>query len=276
MLSSSLIRSFAQNLSQQSSRNTWVLKRVFTPEVTPPGGIQKNPNDHHDFQKYETVEYETLKKAGPLRIILLEDVEGIGHQFDVVNVDRMRARTDLLLSRKAVYASPFDLKYYADMKEKMADELAARVRIPYELLVVGRDLQKMVVPIKVNVDNAWTIERKLVKVSLRQQGVFVDENTIFLPPKAISGPNFDIEAKLFRFYIVINKQYIVPMIGRISHISVDESKQVISPIISSPKDEELARFGIRKEYPLYSKDQEFGPDFDVFEHMKINAPLKPT
>ena len=108
----------------------------------------------------------------------------------------------------------------------MADELASRIRIPYELKVVGRDLQKMVVPVKVNMENEWTIDKKLVKSSLRQMGVFVAENTIFLASKPISGPNFDIEAKLFRFYLVVNQHYIVPMLGSIKHISVDESKQV--------------------------------------------------
>lgn len=38
---------------------------------------------------------------------------GIGEQFDVVDVDRHLARVDLLLTNKAVYASPFDLEYYA-------------------------------------------------------------------------------------------------------------------------------------------------------------------
>lgn len=44
-------------------------------------------------------------------------VAGVGQQFDVVDVNRRLARTDLLLSRKAVYASPFDLEYYAAVKE---------------------------------------------------------------------------------------------------------------------------------------------------------------
>uniref|UniRef100_A0A8R1IR96 RIBOSOMAL_L9 domain-containing protein n=1 Tax=Caenorhabditis japonica TaxID=281687 RepID=A0A8R1IR96_CAEJA len=198
---------------------------------------------------------------------------GIGHQFDVVSVDRTLARKDLLLSRKAVYASPFDLKYYADMKTRMAEELASRIRIPYELKVVGRDLQKLVVPIKVNMENKWKIDTKLVKSSLRQMGVFVKENTIHLGPKEISGPNFDIEAKIFRFYVVVNQQYIVPMLGRITHISVDESKQILSPSMTTPRDEELKRYSIRKEFPLFSKTPDFAEDFPVFEHMQEHAPL---
>lgn len=57
-------------------QNTWVLRRVFQPEATPEGGIQKNPNEFHDYQKYEVVEFETQKSAGPINVILLQDVEG--------------------------------------------------------------------------------------------------------------------------------------------------------------------------------------------------------
>ena len=50
----------------------------------------------------------------------------------------------------------------------MADELASRVRIPFDLLKVGRELQKFVVPIKVSMENSWTLNSKIVKASLRQ------------------------------------------------------------------------------------------------------------
>ena len=94
-----------------------MLHRVFAPEATPPGGVQRNPNELPDLQKLAVTDYETKRSAGPLKVILLQDVEGIGHQFDVVEVNRKFARTDLLLSKKAVYASPFDLTYYAEMKK---------------------------------------------------------------------------------------------------------------------------------------------------------------
>lgn len=91
MLSASQLHRFVQHINRQASRvsseainklfyvflqNTWVLRRVFQPEVTPPGGVQKNPNDFHDYQKYEVVEFETQKSAGPINVILLQDVEG--------------------------------------------------------------------------------------------------------------------------------------------------------------------------------------------------------
>lgn len=42
---------------------------------------------------------------------------GVGHQFDVVEIEAAKARAELLLHRKAVYASPFDLQYYGRMKK---------------------------------------------------------------------------------------------------------------------------------------------------------------
>lgn len=44
-------------------------------------------------------------------------VLGVGNQFDVVEVNRDLARNNLILGRKAVYASPFDLKYYSQLRE---------------------------------------------------------------------------------------------------------------------------------------------------------------
>ncbi|CAI4225280.1 unnamed protein product [Auanema sp. JU1783] len=252
-----------------STRNTWVLRRVYAPEVTPPGGIQRNPRELPDLQKLEVVDFETKKAAGPLKVILLEDIEGIGHQFDIVSVDRKTARTDLLLSRKAVYASPFDIEYYAKMKEKMADELAARVRIPFEFLSVGRELQKLVVPIKVSMDNKWTIDRQILKTSLRQVGVDILDDSIYLADEPVSGPNFELEAMLVRFYVTVSKQYIVPMLGRLTHISVDESKQILSPSGSKlPSAKDLSKYGLVPEKPFYSKTAEFESDYPVFDFMQ--------
>lgn len=210
----------------QPVRYTWILRRVYAPEPTPPGRVQRNPEELPNLMKLEVVEIEDSKPAGRLRAILQQDIEGIGHQFDVVDVDRKLARADLLPTRKAVYASPFDLQYYARIKEEMVDELSKRVRIPYEFVCIGRDLQSLIVPIKVSMDNKWTLDKQILKTSLRQMGVDMLDDAVFFDQGGVNGPNFDLEAKLIRFYVVISRQYIVPMIGRISHISVDESKQV--------------------------------------------------
>lgn len=50
-------------------------------------------------------------------IFYKNQILGIGNQFDVVEVNRKLARLDLLLTRKATYASPFDLEYYGKLRE---------------------------------------------------------------------------------------------------------------------------------------------------------------
>ena len=46
------------------------------PELTPEGQHQRNPEELPDLMKFELVENENLRDPGPLKIILLEDVEG--------------------------------------------------------------------------------------------------------------------------------------------------------------------------------------------------------
>ncbi|CAJ0577929.1 unnamed protein product, partial [Mesorhabditis spiculigera] len=225
MLARALLKR-AHGTLKTAHRSTWVLQRVNLPEATPIGAVQRDPAELSITQRLEVVEQEPTTPTGNLQLILLEDVEGVGHQFDFVSVETNLARTELLPTRKAVYASPFDLKYYGDMKEKMKDELAARVRIPYDYLVVGRKLKKMVIPIKVSMENQWALNKTIVKTSLRQTGVALVDDAIYVPDQpSISGPNPELEAKLFRFYVVVGKQYIVPMVGRIAHVSTDETKK---------------------------------------------------
>uniref|UniRef100_F1LAI8 Large ribosomal subunit protein bL9m n=1 Tax=Ascaris suum TaxID=6253 RepID=F1LAI8_ASCSU len=253
----------------QPYRNTWVLRHVIAPEPTPPGQSQRRPDELPDLMKYEVVDFESKHPAGPIKVILLEDVEGVGQQFDVVDVNRRLARTDLLLSRKAVYASPFDLEYYAAVKEKLKDELAARIRIPYDWLLVGRHLMKTVVPIHVSMDNPWTLDRRIIKCALRQAGINAEDEAIFIGDEAMSGPNLEMEARLIRFYVVICKQYIVPMLGRISHISLDDSKEVLYPETTKvPDGKELLKYGIQPEEPYYHKTPEIDDGFDVVAFMR--------
>uniref|UniRef100_A0A0N4ZG75 Large ribosomal subunit protein bL9m n=1 Tax=Parastrongyloides trichosuri TaxID=131310 RepID=A0A0N4ZG75_PARTI len=209
--------------------NTWVLRRVVVPEKTPPGGHQRNPSELPDLQKYEVVENRNNKPAGELKVILLQDIEGVGHQFDIVNVNRKFARTDLLLTGKATYASPFDLDYYAKMKESMKDELAKRVRIPYEYVKLGRELSKRTIPIYVSMDNEWTLNNEIIECALRYDGIDVRDDCIEIVGESISGPNFENEGKIVKFNVIINKEHTISMVGKISHISTDDKKQVLFP-----------------------------------------------
>jgi hypothetical protein len=42
---------------------------------------------------------------------------GLGDKYEVVEVDVKKARSDLLLYRRAIYASPFDIEFYKKFRE---------------------------------------------------------------------------------------------------------------------------------------------------------------
>lgn len=71
------------------------------------------------------------------------------------------------------------------------------------------------------------------EINLLLQGIRITDNMIFLDGDPISGPNLELEGAFLRFYVVINNQYVVPMIGRISHVSADKDFQVITFFYSS-------------------------------------------
>ncbi|VDD90502.1 unnamed protein product [Enterobius vermicularis] len=244
-------------------QSTWVLRRVVVPEATPEGQFQRDPEELPIMMRYEVVENENEKDPGSVKIILLEDVEGVGNQFDVVEVNRDLARNNLILGRKAVYASPFDLKYYSQLREKMKDELEKKVRIPYDYILVARELVKIILPIHVSLVNPWTLDRSILHCSLAEKGIFVDEDAVFSPKKEYKGPDIGLEGQLVRFYLVVCKQYIVPMVGRISHITSDTSKQ---PAVVT--DEELLANGLVKEEPLFYKSPVVDSTFDVNDLME--------
>jgi hypothetical protein len=57
-------------------QNTIVLRHVVQPERTPEGNHQRRPEENKNFQKYEVVEIEETKPAGPVKVVLLQDIEG--------------------------------------------------------------------------------------------------------------------------------------------------------------------------------------------------------
>jgi hypothetical protein len=239
-------------LSTSSFRSTHIFRHVCLPPKTPDGEQQRRPEELIHFQKYEIekIEHEEGKPLPPIKIILLEDLEGIGLQFDSVMVDRNLARNQLLPMKKACYASPFDLEFYALKKERMKEELSKRIRVPFEYTKLCRRLMASVVPLYVSMDNPWTIDSNILLASLQQAGVNAcDKESIFLSAEqSLEGPNLELEAQIIRFYLVIDGQLIVPMLGRVLHISTDDTKENLYPDHSKlPSEEQLKRFGLRPE-----------------------------
>lgn len=60
-----------------------MLHRVYAPDPTPLGGVQRNPAELPNLQKLAVTDYETNRAAGPLKLILLQDVEGLLNYLNV-------------------------------------------------------------------------------------------------------------------------------------------------------------------------------------------------
>lgn len=102
----------------------------------------------------------------------------------------------------------------------MKDELAARVRIPYEYVKLKRELDKRTIPIRVSMDNPWKIDASILHASLFEavsffvvdlglpvvfQGIVAPVDSINMAEKfAYSGPNFELEAASVEFTIVVS------------------------------------------------------------------------
>lgn len=249
-LRNNLLNILLRQLSTSLRTNTAILAHVYLPPKTPEGEHQRPPYELQNLQKYTLIANEYPDASPEIEVILLQDIEGIGAQFDVVCVDRRLARLELFPLQKACYASPFDLEYYALKKEAMKDELSKRLRIPYEFLKICRKMMSIVIPIYVSSESKWIINSEVLLASLNQAGVEVTEkSTLHLhADQAHSGPNLDLEAALIRFYCLLNNQMIIPVLGRILHSSIDDSKINLYPNHSKmPSDEQLERLGMPKE-----------------------------
>uniref|UniRef100_A0A183C6N4 RIBOSOMAL_L9 domain-containing protein n=1 Tax=Globodera pallida TaxID=36090 RepID=A0A183C6N4_GLOPA len=262
--------------------STFLLSHVYLPERTPDGQPQRKPSEHPDFMKYDFVADPEFERAPPpIKVMLMEDIKDIGERFDIVEVpaeiarwdllayigERFDivevpaeiARWDLLACKKAVYASPFNLEYYAEKREKYFAEMAKRVRIPPELIKMSELLMSKILSVPVSADTEWTMSREILSAATKSLGLYITEPTIFhLSDVPINGPNPSIEGHLFRFYINLNDKMIVPMLGRISHMSNDESKKSLFPTDDKLLDEppadgaQLAKFGLTLESVYYS------------------------
>ncbi|KAL3121091.1 hypothetical protein niasHT_005351 [Heterodera trifolii] len=236
-----------------------LFSHVYLPERTPDGQPQRKPSEHPDFMKYDFMaDPEFEKPPPPVELLLLEDIKDLGEKFDIVKVSAEVARWDLLLKRRAVYASPFNLKYYAEKRKKYLAEMESRVRIPLDLLKMSALLMSQILPVTVSADVEWTLSSEMLINSTQSLGLYITEPGIIHLDNVttLNGPDPNIEGRLFRFYITLNGQMIVPMIGRITHISVYDSTKSLFPTDDKQMDridnELLAKFGLITESVFYS------------------------
>ncbi|XP_022705321.1 39S ribosomal protein L9, mitochondrial-like [Varroa jacobsoni] len=156
------------------------------------------------LRTYELVEdTESLPKK-PLKLVLKEFVEGVGYAGDVVEIEMTwdsKPRYELLLTGLAEYATPENLEWARQYREKMDVKRFSSLFSPR----IIRLLRDTLFPLDMSPKNPWTVEKWHVRSALRAAGVNLPEAAITLPEEPIVGPDNAFN-KDFVVQIMINGQ----------------------------------------------------------------------
>lgn len=222
-----------RQLAAQQVRTTYIVKRRRTPyigakwespyivgdyikDVNPPPPVPEMINlyDHENV-----INTNELPKP-PLKVILLEYVEDLGVAGDILEVESDKARWELLLPRRAVYASPYNLNYYKSLIENSeGNEGPSSATAMQTMKYLRNNFHKIVL----SGERPWTVAPWHVRLALRENGIIVPEESIELPATPISGPE-GTEGKAFIATVIINGRERAPTRFVICH-----TKTVIDP-----------------------------------------------
>ncbi|XP_029174148.1 39S ribosomal protein L9, mitochondrial [Nylanderia fulva] len=198
-------------LSQQT-RNTFILKRRYPVPLNPKKGRPHRFRSRHFI--YDLVENTDVKRKKPLDLILTEYVAGLGNAGTRVSMHPTMAYPKLLLPKLADYATPENIEKYTKLAVDQQD------KTPFSSATVERTMKILStkrISIVMSKEVPWTLEKWHIRASFRKVGIFVPEETIMMPQKAISGPNLDIEGKEFYITITINNREQVKVRCSIHH-----------------------------------------------------------
>lgn len=171
--------------SNAHREGTWVLKRmhVLPKEYEPYSVLPPR------FEIYDEVAVpESQRSSRLLRVVLLEDVRGLGVRGDLVEVRRDRARDELIALNRAAYATELNLSKYARLGK---DTPVSKTRLSRDAYLAMLALQNARLYIDVNTascDDKWSLAARHVRVALRAEGVFVDDSQITLADAESSDP----------------------------------------------------------------------------------------
>ncbi|XP_003373808.1 ribosomal protein L9, N- domain protein [Trichinella spiralis] len=168
--------------------------------ATVAGREQRSPDEKEQFQHYEVIQEDGDGSRPDVAVILTQDVEGYGKAGEVITVSSEILHNELLPLKLAVYPTKFNRRLYNITDEQMSKR--GQKKLSFELRT-SKELHSMVVIVNMSLDNEWTLEKWHLRVSMRLQGFMVPDDCIVLPLHRIVGPNLDLEAKLFRFYVVV-------------------------------------------------------------------------
>ncbi|KRZ71615.1 39S ribosomal protein L9, mitochondrial [Trichinella papuae] len=256
-------------------RRTWIFQHAHYLPVTVAGREQRSPDEKELFQHYEVVQEDGNGSRPDVAVILTQDVEGYGKAGEVITVASEILHNELLPLKLVVYPTKFNRHLY-----NITDEVGilwsfaqmnmrSQKKLSFELRT-SKELHSTLIIVNMSLDNEWTMEKWHLRVSMRLQGFMVPDDCIILPLHPIVGPNLDLEAKLFRFYVVVNKHIVVPMVGRIQQVSNKMAKKLIMPGLDPhvANEEELKVCEIVPE-EIYNSEVELSlTDEEIFEFMQ--------
>lgn len=231
-LSSSSLRLLPAKVLTSQSRNTWIVKKhLMVPDkyqrptwISPyiVGDYVKDINDHPEYpESYDLYDHEESRRTDfdpkpPVRVILLENIDGLGGIGDVIECQADVARFNVILSRKGVYACDFNLKYYKHLIEGSKNDLKpSSILSPF----TRKQLLKSVFSIFMNDTNPWIMEKRHVLASFRQSGLHAPAEAVEMPSRQIAGPDLSNQYKTFIAYVTINKKERVPTKCMIVHLN---------------------------------------------------------
>lgn len=186
-----LTRSVNNRVYVQQVRTTIVVRRMYPPRLWKDTEIKKIKKQERVY----IVEDNTAAcPAGNMKVLLTQDIDGVGGQGEVVTVQKAIARNKLLPLGIAVYNSPENQQRYCTNKKD--HEL-----VNFTTQKTLRQLEGMTLPVPMNLSVEWTLTAHHVRLAFRKAGVIVPEEAITLPEEPITGPGeFTVE-------VLVNGKY---------------------------------------------------------------------
>lgn len=208
------------------------------------GDYIKDVNPQPEYQEvYNLYDHKNIidtekEEKADVKVILLENIDGIGAVGDVIDVPWKIARFKLIMSKKATYASEFNLRWYRELIENKGSNALRPSSI--ESPFTKRGLTSHVFILLMSNNQPWTIEPHHLQTAMRKAGVFVARSeSIILPEVPITGPDMDKQLKVLVATVVINNHERVPTRFVITHKSVPLKQQYwagwLDPVLPEQK-----------------------------------------
>lgn len=198
----------------QPTRNVVIVKRKYPIGVERQPGRELKPfkNRHKLYEFVEDTQHKTKKSV---KVILTEDVPGIGLKYDIVAVRKGTVRNRLIPENLAVYASPENLEERAQAIKESAMGAKRLSLLAQETI---QHMQSKPLRIAIHEDQEWKeLERERVLHAFKMDGVHVPDYALKLPDEPVT------EFGEYQIYVTVNGVKTVPVD---MHVTKQEREKV--------------------------------------------------